>query len=52
MQAKFLDKEGKSQTLVMGCYGVGVDRTLVGVIEQHHDEKGIVSPDFHESGDR
>ncbi|MBI4869452.1 MAG: proline--tRNA ligase [Candidatus Wallbacteria bacterium] len=44
MQARFLDKEGKSQTLIMGCYGIGVDRTLASVIEQHHDEKGIVWP--------
>ncbi|MCL2759612.1 MAG: proline--tRNA ligase, partial [Treponema sp.] len=44
MNVTFLDENGKSQTPTMGCYGVGVDRTLASVIEEHHDENGIVWP--------
>ena len=42
--AKFLDAEGKQQVAVMGCYGIGVDRLLAAIIEEHHDENGIVWP--------
>ncbi|PSL51225.1 prolyl-tRNA synthetase [Salsuginibacillus halophilus] len=42
--ANFLDENGKSQPLVMGCYGIGVTRLLAAIIEQHHDENGIIWP--------
>jgi prolyl-tRNA synthetase len=44
MKATFLDKEGKEQHMVMGCYGIGVGRTVAAAIEQGHDENGIVLP--------
>ncbi|MDR0708157.1 MAG: proline--tRNA ligase [Treponema sp.] len=44
MNARFLDENGASQTPVMGCYGIGVDRTLASIIEEHHDDAGIVWP--------
>ena len=44
MKVTFLDENGKSQIPVMGCYGIGVDRTLASVIEEHHDEAGIIWP--------
>lgn len=44
MDATFLDEQGKAKPLIMGCYGVGISRTLSAVIEQHHDEKGIIWP--------
>ena len=40
----FLDKNGKSQPMVMGCYGIGVTRTVAASIEQNHDEHGIIWP--------
>ena len=43
-EAKFLNEEGKQQPLVMGCYGLGVTRTLQAIIEYSHDEKGIIWP--------
>ncbi|MGQ2844549.1 YbaK/EbsC family protein, partial [Leptospira interrogans] len=39
-----LDQNGKSKTLTMGCYGIGVNRTMATVIEQCNDEKGIFWP--------
>jgi prolyl-tRNA synthetase len=44
MGAKVLDEHGKSQTMVMGCYGIGVSRIVAASIEQNHDERGIVWP--------
>lgn len=44
MNATFLDKNGKSQPYVMGCYGIGVTRTAAAAIEAHHDEHGIIWP--------
>ncbi len=44
LDALFLDESGKQQPAVMGCYGIGVTRTLQAVIEQSHDEQGIVWP--------
>ena len=44
MGAKFIDKDGKSKPIVMGCYGIGVERTAAAVIEQHNDDNGIVWP--------
>ncbi|AXF55105.1 proline--tRNA ligase [Salicibibacter kimchii] len=42
--AQFLDENGKSRPMQMGCYGIGVSRTLAAVVEQHHDEDGIIWP--------
>lgn len=44
MQASYLDVDGKSQIPLMGCYGIGIDRTLASIIEEHNDENGIVWP--------
>ncbi|MDR1128750.1 MAG: proline--tRNA ligase [Treponema sp.] len=44
MGLSYLDENGKSQIPTMGCYGIGVDRTLASVIEEHHDGSGIVWP--------
>jgi len=44
MQANFLDADGKRKPLQMGCYGIGVGRTMAAAIEQHHDEHGIIWP--------
>ncbi|GAA0461542.1 proline--tRNA ligase [Alkalibacillus silvisoli] len=43
--ASFLNKEGRAQSYVMGCYGIGVTRTLAAVVEQYHDENGMFWPD-------
>ncbi|PNB65722.1 proline--tRNA ligase, partial [Pseudomonas sp. FW305-BF6] len=40
----FLDENGKSNPIIMGCYGIGVSRTLAAIVEQFNDEKGIVWP--------
>ncbi len=45
MGANVLDENGKSQTLLMGCYGVGVSRIVAAAIEQNHDDRGIIWPD-------
>lgn len=42
MEAKFLDKNGKSQPFFMGCYGIGVSRLVAVMIEASHDEKGCI----------
>ncbi|MBX7490754.1 proline--tRNA ligase [Helicobacter turcicus] len=42
MEATFLDEMGKAQPFIMGCYGIGVSRLLSAVIEQHHDERGMI----------
>ena len=44
MGATFLDESGKERPLVMGCYGIGVGRTMAAAIEQNHDESGIIWP--------
>ena len=44
MGCNFIDKDGKSKPVVMGCYGIGVERTAAAIIEQHHDENGITWP--------
>ncbi len=44
MGAKVLDENGKAQSLVMGCYGIGVGRLLACIIEAHHDDHGIIWP--------
>ncbi len=45
MNAKVLDENGKSVTMIMGCYGIGVSRIVASCIEQSHDEHGIIWPD-------
>lgn len=44
MGATFLNEEGRAEPLIMGCYGIGVSRTLSAIVEQHHDDRGIVWP--------
>ena len=44
MNATFMNKDGKEQPFIMGCYGVGVSRTLAAIIEQHNDENGMIWP--------
>ena len=45
MAARVLNEQGKDQTLIMGCYGIGVTRVVAAAIEQNHDERGIIWPD-------
>ena len=45
MNAAFLDNNGKSQIMEMGCYGIGVTRVVAAAIEQNNDEKGIIWTD-------
>ena len=53
MKAVFMNKEGREQELVMGCYGLGLQRLMATIVEVYHDEDGIVWPpsvapfDFH-----
>ncbi|ARW06744.1 proline--tRNA ligase [Bacillus atrophaeus] len=44
MNATYLDENGRSQPMLMGCYGIGISRTLSAIAEQHHDEKGLIWP--------
>ena len=44
MNGSFLDRNGKSQPMTMGCYGIGVERSMAAAIEQNHDEYGPVWP--------
>lgn len=44
MGAYYKDEEQKDKPIVMGCYGIGVSRTLAAVVEQHYDENGIIWP--------
>ncbi|MCS7280513.1 MAG: proline--tRNA ligase [Desulfobacterota bacterium] len=44
MNAKFLDRDGREKYIVMGCYGIGVGRTLAAAIEQKHDKNGMILP--------
>lgn len=41
---KYLDENGKSQTVIMGCYGIGVTRCIAAAVEQNYDENGIIWP--------
>lgn len=45
MKAKVLDDTGREQTMIMGCYGIGVSRVVAAAIEQNHDEQGIIWPE-------
>ena len=44
MKAEYLDENGQTQTLEMGCYGIGVSRMVAAAIEQFQEGKGIVFP--------
>lgn len=44
MDAMFIDEDGKKKPFIMGCYGIGVTRTLASIIEQNHDDNGIIWP--------
>ncbi len=44
IDAKFLDENGKEKPFVMGSYGIGITRTVAAIIEQSHDENGIIWP--------
>jgi prolyl-tRNA synthetase len=44
MKALFLDEQGIEKEAVMGCYGIGVSRTIAAAIEQNHDDNGIIFP--------
>lgn len=44
LQCSYLDEQGKSQIMEMGCYGIGVTRIVGAAIEQGHDDKGIIFP--------
>jgi prolyl-tRNA synthetase len=44
MGCTFLDENGESQPMIMGCYGLGIGRTVAAAIEQNHDEDGIIWP--------
>jgi len=44
MKATFLDEEGKEHPFVMGCYGIGVTRTVAAAVEQNNDKDGIIWP--------
>lgn len=42
--ATYLDENGEEHPIIMGCYGIGLNRTMAAIIEQHHDDKGIIWP--------
>ena len=44
MGCTYLDDNGKEQPMIMGCYGIGINRTMAAIIEQHNDENGIIWP--------
>lgn len=44
LKARFLDANGKGKSLIMGCYGIGVNRIIASLIERSHDENGIIWP--------
>jgi len=44
MKAAYLDKDGQEKTMIMGCYGIGIGRTVAACIEQNYDDQGIVWP--------
>ena len=45
MNAVFVDAEGKQVEYYMGCYGIGIGRTLATIVEKYHDEKGMIWPE-------
>jgi prolyl-tRNA synthetase len=44
LDARYLDEDGRERPIVMGSYGIGPARTIAAIVEQHHDEQGIVWP--------
>jgi len=44
LDATFVDEDGTEKSILMGCYGIGLERTIAAVVEQRHDEHGIVWP--------
>jgi prolyl-tRNA synthetase len=44
LKALFLNEEGKESPIIMGCYGIGIGRTVAAAIEQNHDDQGIIFP--------
>ena len=42
--ALYTDEDGERKPMVMGCYGIGVSRAMAAIVEEHHDEKGIIWP--------
>ena len=44
MNMTYLDENGQTQYPLMGCYGIGIDRAVASIIEEHHDENGIIWP--------
>lgn len=44
MNATFVDSDGKVKPFIMGCYGIGIGRTVAAAIEQNHDENGMIFP--------
>jgi len=44
LKAHYLDEAGKQKTIIMGCYGIGINRILAAAVEQSHDTKGIIWP--------
>ncbi|WZL72660.1 proline--tRNA ligase [Clostridiaceae bacterium 35-E11] len=44
MSATYMDENVEEKPMVMGCYGIGISRTMAAIIEQHHDENGIIWP--------
>ena len=44
LKATYLDADGKEQTIFMGCYGIGIGRTVAACIEQNHDDNGVIFP--------
>ena len=44
LEARFTNKDGKQESLLMGCYGIGISRLAQAAVEQHHDEAGICWP--------
>ena len=44
LESTYLDEKGQSRPIVMGCYGIGVTRTMAAAIEQNHDQNGIIWP--------
>ena len=44
MHAMYVDENQQEKPIVMGCYGIGVTRTLAAIVEQHHDDDGIIWP--------
>lgn len=45
MNANFVDRDGKERPITMGCYGIGVSRLISAIVEQNHDDNGIIWPE-------